>query len=454
MKRLITDFCPNLLGEWDYSKNELDPSVLSCGSGRVVWWVCNRGHSWKAEIKGRVSGKGCPYCSGRVVCEDNCLANLRPDIATQWHPTKNHVLTPYDVTCGSNKKVWWLCGVCGYEWRAIINNRARSKAASRCPSCSGKIVSDSNSLLARFPIVASEFDCELSGISAGDVHFGSNKMFHWVCGANHRWVDSPNHRTSKNPSKCPYCRGVRASEGYNLTTEVPELVDEWDFEKNVGISPKDLLPGSEKRVWWLCGRGHSWKTSVAVRTKGHGCPFCDNRRACSDNCLENLRPEIAKEWHPIKNGKLIPGDVTIGSKKRVWWLCEKCGNEWETSVYNRTKVGGTCCGVCAEGSSVSKVSQKWLDSLGIPMENREILLPDLKIRVDAFVPETNTVYEFFGDYWHGNPKRFAFSEWNRTVGRTFGQLYNETKARLFRLEKAGYGIAYIWERDYLGGCDG
>ncbi|MED4634714.1 zinc-ribbon domain-containing protein [Peribacillus frigoritolerans] len=43
----------------------------------------------------------------------------------------------------------------------------------------------------------------------------------------------------------------------------------------------------------------------------------------SENCLETIFPELAKEWHPTKNGKLTSEDVTDGSKKVVWWLCKK-----------------------------------------------------------------------------------------------------------------------------------
>jgi len=89
-----------------------------------------------------------------------------------------------------------------------------------------------------------------------------------------------------------------------------------------------------------------------------------------------------------------------------------------------------------------------LDLLNISEENREILLPDLKITVDAFVPETSTAYEFLGDYWHGNPDVYDLKLFNRNSKKTFGQLYEETKDRLSQLREAGYKVVYIWERDF------
>ena len=168
-------------------------------------------------------------------------------------------------------------------------------------------------------------------------------------------------------------------------------------------------------------------------------------RALTDkNRLSSLFPKVAEQWHPTKNGDLTPNDISYGSEKKVWWVCEE-GHEWVSTVYNRTNGNG--CERCSK-SSISEVSQEWLDSLNIPQECRETTLPDLKMRVDAFVPETNTVYEFFGDYWHGNPARFSLGDFNKHNGKTFGQLYEETKTRIFRLKTAGYLLVYVWEKDY------
>ena len=60
-----------------------------------------------------------------------------------------------------------------------------------------------------------------------------------------------------------------------------------------------------------------------------------------DNNLLVKHPELAKQWHPTKNGKLKPYDVTPGSGKKVWWICEK-GHEWEAVIANRTGDGRGC----------------------------------------------------------------------------------------------------------------
>ena len=66
---------------------------------------------------------------------EKSLANIYPDIALEWHPTRNGELTPYGVSAKSGKKVWWHCSE-GHEWEALISNRTRNR--SLCPYCKGK----------------------------------------------------------------------------------------------------------------------------------------------------------------------------------------------------------------------------------------------------------------------------------------------------------------------------
>jgi len=157
---------------------------------------------------------------------------------------------------------------------------------------------------------------------------------------------------------------------------------------------------------------------------------------------------LASEWHPSKNGKITPSSITPGCNSKAWWLCSE-GHEWLTRIAHRANGAG--CPYCS-GGPVSAASQEWLDSLGIPEEFREypIKLPGKKwpIRVDGFDPKTCTVYEFLGNYWHGNPDLYDSKGVNPTSKKTFGALYNQTMRRLERLRKAGYTVVFIWERDF------
>ncbi len=132
LQKLFSD----LAKEWHPTKNDsLTPRDVTPNSGKKVWWRCskNKSHEWGAIISDRNRGRGCPYCAGRKARIDNCLKTVNPQLAKEWHPTKNDSLTPRDITPFSNKKVWWLCSKNqNHEWDAIINNRNVGRG---CPYC-------------------------------------------------------------------------------------------------------------------------------------------------------------------------------------------------------------------------------------------------------------------------------------------------------------------------------
>jgi hypothetical protein len=274
------------------------------------------------------------------------------------------------------------------------------------------------------------------------ITLGSHKKVWWKCEKGHEWEATANKRNRGD--NCPYCSGHRLCKDNSLTVLNPSLAKEWHQMKNGDLTPNDVMSGSRSKVWWQCSRGHEWKALMYTRNQGTGCPFCSGRKVYIDNCFATLNPLLVKEWHTTKNGCLTPYDVTSKSHKKVWWICIK-GHEWKTSIDVRAR--GRGCPICSRGP-VSKISQAWLDSLNIPAENREVWLGKLNLRVDGFDPETNTVYEFLGDYWHGNPNVYDSNDKNSVNKKTFGQLYEETETRISRLEEKGYKVVFIWESDF------
>lgn len=129
----------------------------------------------------------------------------------------------------------------------------------------------------------------------------------------------------------------------SLAYNFPDLLNEWDTKKNGGIEPYEIHAGSARSVWWKCSKGHEWEDRVGVRTRNSTvCKKC----ALENYNLENTYPDVAKEWHPTKNGNLTPDSVTPMNGKKIWWICEK-GHEWEAKVLNRTgnKSGCPRCNV-------------------------------------------------------------------------------------------------------------
>ena len=173
----------------------------------------------------------------------------------------------------------------------------------------------------------------------------SNKKVWWKCSLGHEW-QATIHNRSKG-KRCPYCSNRILLTGFNdLNTVNPNLAKEWNYEKNIGLTPMDVMPNSGKKVWWKCNKGHEWHTTIDSRNKGHGCPYCSGRYAVlGESDLATQNPELAKEWHPTRNEELTPWDVLPGSRAKVWWQCEH-GHEWQAIIRNRSR--GIGCPICAK----------------------------------------------------------------------------------------------------------
>ena len=471
---------PALAKEWHPTKNgPFTPQDATPGMAHKVWWICPKGHEYQAEIFRRSYGGGCSVCANRVVTTGNCLATVNPDLAKQWHPTKNGKLTPNDVVFGSHKKVWWLCKV-GHEFQAIIELRHRQ--GTSCSFCNSKtsipelrIYSELKYIfgnvrhraklytvecdiyipdlkiaiefdggywhrnsrekdikktkqlhekgitlirirekglpkIAKQDLVLTEksvtFNCiervlieismhvaiseqlstkirnyihgkqfrneieflklldilpgPLPGTSLGDlnqrvaaewhstkngtltpknVSLSSHKMIWWVCSNGHDWQATVANRNSGND--CPYCANYKVCATNSLAIKNPQLSKEWHPTKNGLLTPERVMPGTQKKAWWLCSKGQEWQAAVLDRNSGKGCPYCSRRFASPEWCLATVNPKLAKEWHPIKNGSLTPNDVTPGSDKIVWWLCGN-GHEWQTRANARSRGFGGC----------------------------------------------------------------------------------------------------------------
>jgi hypothetical protein len=137
MKKKLSDF-PEIAFEFHPTKNgKTTPEMVIAGSDKKYWWRCKTcGNEWETSCNKRTgTGKsGCPYCANQKVCKENCLATLFPEIAFEFHPTKNGNITPEMVIAGSDKKYWWRCKTCGNEWEASCHSRTGT-GKSGCPYC-------------------------------------------------------------------------------------------------------------------------------------------------------------------------------------------------------------------------------------------------------------------------------------------------------------------------------
>ena len=283
------------------------------------------------------------------------LAATYPELAQEWHPTKNGNLTPEMVSRMSDKSVWWL-GKCGHEWQTMIH--ARTKEKSGCPICSKRrMIKGINDFATLHHDLLCFWDYKKNIVQPEDLSAKSNQKVWWICPQCHSSYEQTVSNRVNNHNGCLFCTGRQlissdddtinnADMCNDLATTNPELLKYWDYEKNGDLLPTMVRKWQKLSVWWKGDCGHSWQAAISNRVNGRGCPFCSGRRVLKGfNDLASVHPETAKRWHPTKNGKDTPDEVTSHSIKEVWWIGE-CGHEWKRSIDKQIRTDK--CPICTQ----------------------------------------------------------------------------------------------------------
>ena len=206
-----------------------------------------------------------------------------------------------------------------------------------------------NSLAVRFPRLATEWHPVKNGdLTAYQVTIASHTKIWWTCpiGPDHEWQARVAARTRKKRSGCPCCAGKKFSVTNSLATVSPGIAAQWHPTRNGSLMSDRIIVGSNRSVWWKCSEGpdHEWYATVRSRRYSKAsCPFCSGRRVSVTNSLEAQAPDAAAQWHPTKNGSLMPDRIRCRSDRTVWWQCPRGpDHEWQAPIYSRTRLGTGC----------------------------------------------------------------------------------------------------------------
>lgn len=224
---------PHLAAEADHERAAamgLDFAHIAPGTKVPLPWRHPIGaggiHRWLQAGTSRVHMRaGCSVCRGYRADFATSLATLAPELAQQWHPTRNGERTPGSVTPGSRRLAWWLCTDCAHTWRARVSSRALS--GNGCPRCAGQQAQpgDAATLAVAQPELYAELDVDgvkNSGLDPTTIHVRSNRRLPWICRTNrdHRWSASPAARM--NGCQCLHCppRGQSSHQERGLLAAV------------------------------------------------------------------------------------------------------------------------------------------------------------------------------------------------------------------------------------------
>lgn len=174
-----------------------------------------------------------------------------------------------------------------------------------------------------------------------------------------------------------------------------------------------------------------------------GCPKCSHN-------FQWTHEQFSSKSKDLYNDKFVIVTKYAGMKHPITLQCKLHGNfTLKKAEKHLEKNGG--CPVCwylgrlenLKPGNVSKVEKEWLDSLSVPLRQYRLTIDNNTFVVDGFDPATNTVYECYGSFWHGNPTRYSPEDVNRKVGKTFGELYQSTLIREDIIKK-NYQLITCW----------
>ena len=324
-----------------------------------------------------------------------------------WDYNKNAV-KPDSISPGYNKKIWWKCPKCDYKWYGVTPRATREDTI--CPNCYSEfrvsysekavafyIKKNDNTILENYKpdfLKGKELDIYIPNkkiaIEYDGVYYHKNTKRDIdkdnICSKNSikvyriRELGCPElnsssiciKRTDDNSESLNEAIKTLIKKIYDINADIdverdksfinqlinynninsslsevhPELVKEWDYEKNTPLKPEYIKSSSGRKVWWKCSKcGNSWNAIIASRSNGNGCPYCSNRiikRGFND--LNTICPSVVKDWNYSKNNNITPYTIGAGTAKKVWWKCSVCNYEWEAAV--NARVRGNGCPKC------------------------------------------------------------------------------------------------------------
>jgi predicted SprT family Zn-dependent metalloprotease len=224
---------------------------------------------------------------------------------------KLRIKTPQDILSGSHEKILWVCD-CGKEAYIKIANVVNENTKS-CGKCK-EILVERDKKFGRLHIKTSQF-----------LKLGSHEKILWVCDCGKEKLIGVFYVLSGNTTSCRQCRLITAEE-----------ITHKKYGKLQIKIPQDVMPGSMKKVKWICDCGKETMKSIQLVLK-------KETKSCG-RCKEISAEEISK----MKFGKLrikTPQDILPGSEKKLKWTCD-CGKITISKINNVINGNTKSCGDC------------------------------------------------------------------------------------------------------------
>lgn len=262
-----------------------------------------------------------------------------------------------------------------------------------------------------------------------------------ICKLHGSFYQTPNAHLAGNG--CPVCGKLLGAKKRTLSTQEFVAKAKTVHNDKYNYSMVEYAK-SHQKVVIICRQHGEFKQTPNSHLSGSKCPECV-KEILSIN-YKWTTEEFIKKANLVHDYKYDYSESEyLGSYKTITIICPTHNKFKQTAV---THLCGHGCPRCAK--VISRGETDWLTFMGVSKEQRQIRLRinGKILKIDGFSPETNTIYEFYGDFWHGNPKIFSSQDINPVNHKLYGELYSQTKRREELIKQAGFGLIYIWEHEW------
>lgn len=323
----------------------------------------------------------------------------------------------------------------GYIFSQLYSNHISAKHG--CPKCKGKNKRTSEQFI------------NLAKAKYGDkfnydniMYKNSKSLIQIKCNTHNGyiWQEPTNHLRNGG---CAIC-----SENKKMTTD--EFIEKANkIHNNKYTYEKTIYIKSHSYVTITCKKHGDFSQTSYSHLAGRGCKICGEESSASKQ--PSTKEEFIEKAKKIHNDKFDYENVNyVNAQTKVLIYCKKHKGTFEQTPDNHLNNN---CNICSQ-RGYSKKAIAWLEYI-VKKENIKIqhaengkeLRIDKKL-IDGFCKETNTCYEFYGNYWHGNPKMYKDDFVNTVCNKTMKQLYDETIAKEELIKLKGYSLITIWEDEW------
>lgn len=474
---------------WDNEKNgEIKPfSIKKTFNTEKIWFKCDKcPHSFDTKINCMISDNSwCPYCSvprTKICFEENCVYCFNSSFASYndktptgklkiecWDYEKNGKIKPRDIMNGTHKKFWFNCcdsfcspinGIMNGNWKcsckkALSIKKAKYNWYNKYNEFKKKIEEKG------FTLKTPEDEWEKNYTTA------DNYEVEIECNKNHNFkISVTNFNENKIIHKCKLCKikdfKINSSDNwYNRYNEFKKKVE----DKNCILITTEsewkesILENNNYEPNIECSKGHSIKVKI---NNFRGCSICageNHYKNLPNSCYNRFyeyKKKIEEKGFTLKTTEEEWKKITIknGASQKIELICP---NKHTISISINQFQSGHGCGKCSK-NGYSKKQIQWLDFISIlhditiqhAINNKEHKIKNIG-KVDGYCKENNTVYEFHGDLWHGNPMEYNILDKNAinpVNKKSYSELYETTLKRDKKIKELGYNLVIMWENQW------